>query len=368
MSIGICNFAQMTNFNSNIAVVDLFCGIGGLSQGFIQEGLNVVAGYDNDPSCKFAFEKNHKSKYYTKDVTELKGEELDEIFGSKLKILIGCAPCQPFSSYSFKVKVKDEKKLNLLYTFSRLIEETLPTIVSMENVPQLVDFKKYSIFEDFCNKLISLGYFVDYRIVYCPDYGIPQTRKRLVLLASKLGKISLIPKTHTPNDYVTVRQTIEYLEPVNSGEYDKNDPLHRARLLSAKNLERVRHTSEGGSWKEWPQELLLECFKKKSGMTYGSVYGRMKWDEPAPTMTTHCTGLGNGRFGHPSQDRAITLREAALFQTFPLNYEFFESLDKYNPSIISRQIGNAVPPKLGAVIAKSIIKHLNQYGLWENKN
>ncbi len=358
----------MLENNENIAVIDLFCGIGGLSQGFRQEGLNIVAGYDNDPSCKFAFEKNHNSQYYIKDVTELKGEELDIVFGNKLKVLVGCAPCQPFSSYSFKVKEKDQKKLNLLYTFSRLVEETLPTIVSMENVPQLVDFSKYSIFKDFCEKLISLGYFVDYRIVYCPDYGIPQKRKRLVLLASRLGEISLIPKTHTPENYQTVRQTIEHLEPVNSGEYDQNDPLHRARLLSNKNLERIRHTSEGGSWKEWPQELLLECFKRQSGMTYGSVYGRMKWDEPAPTMTTHCTGLGNGRFGHPTQDRAITLREAALFQTFPMDYQFFESLDKYNPSVISRHIGNAVPPKLGAIIAKSIKKHLNQYGLWENKD
>jgi DNA (cytosine-5)-methyltransferase 1 len=355
----------MLELNKNIAVIDLFCGIGGLTHGFVSEGLNVVAGYDNDSSCKFAFEKNHDAKFYAQDITELNGTELDIVFDNRTKILVGCAPCQPFSSYSFKVKEKDEKKLNLLYTFSRLVEETLPVIVSMENVPQLVDFNKYAVFKDFCIKLESLGYYVDYQIVYCPDYGIPQKRKRLVLLASKLGHITLIPKTHKPEEYLTVREAIGHLNPVKSGEYDKSDPLHRARSLSDKNIERVKHTSEGGGWKEWPAELVLDCFKKKSGMTYGSVYGRMKWDEPAPTMTTHCTGLGNGRFGHPTQNRAITLREAAIFQTFPEEYEFYESLNKYNPSIICRQIGNAVPPKLGSVIAKSIKNHLKQYGLWE---
>ena len=354
----------MSKINQNTAVIDLFCGIGGLSQGFMMEQFNIVAGYDNDNSCKYAFEKNHNSTFYLKNITELKGEELNKIFDNKVKILVGCAPCQPFSSYSFKVKVKDEKKLNLLYTFSRLVEETQPTIVSMENVPQLIDFNESSIFKDFCDKLSAMGYFIDIKVVYCPDYGIPQKRRRLVLLASKLGEISLMPITHTPENYVTVRDTIEKLPPVNAGEYDKNDLLHRARRLTDINLKRIKHTSEGGGWKEWTEELVLECFKKKSGKTYGSVYGRMKWNEPAPTMTTHCTGLGNGRFGHPEQDRAITLREAALFQTFPLNYSFFESIDSFNSSVVSRQIGNAVPPQLGKVIALSIKKHLKKYRLW----
>ena len=351
---------------TDIAVIDLFCGIGGLSQGFVLENFNVISGYDNDFSCKYTYETNNNAIFHTEDVSKLNGNTLNKEFGNNLKILVGCAPCQPFSSYSFKVKKKDETKLNLLYSFSRLIEETQPTIVSMENVPQLVDFSKFTIFKDFYEKLVSLGYFVSYQVVFCSDYGIPQRRRRLVLLASKLGKISLISKTHTSENYVTVRNTIENLKPVNAGEYDKNDPLHRARRLSDINLKRIRHTKEGGGWRSWPQELILECFKKPSGKSYGSVYGRMKWNEPAPTMTTHCTGLGNGRFGHPEQDRAITLREAALFQTFPMKYEFYESLDKFNPSVICRQIGNAVPPKLGQVIAKSIKQHLIKYDLWQN--
>ncbi|KAA6341716.1 DNA (cytosine-5)-methyltransferase 1 [termite gut metagenome] len=348
--------------NDNIAVIDLFCGIGGLSQGFVMENFNVVSGYDNDVSCRYTYETNNKAIFHNEDVSKLDGKKLNNEFGGKLKILVGCAPCQPFSPYSFRIKDKDPDKMNLLYSFFRLVEETQPTIVSMENVPQLVDFSKFTIFKDFHEGLKLLGYFVSYQVVFCPDYGIPQRRRRLVLLASKLGEISLIPKTHIPEHYVTVKNAIGDLEPVEAGEYDKKDPLHRARKLSDLNLKRIRHTKEGEGWKSWPKELVLDCFKKPSGQSYGSVYGRMKWDEPAPTMTTHCTGLGNGRFGHPEQDRAITLREAALFQTFPMDYKFYESLDQYNPSVICKQIGNAVPPKLGQVIAKSIKEHLIQYG------
>jgi DNA (cytosine-5)-methyltransferase 1 len=352
---------------SDYAVVDLFCGIGGLSQGFVMEDFDVISGYDNDISCKYIYEANNHAIFHAEDIRQLSGDKINQEFGSRLKILVGCAPCQPFSSYSFKVKTKDEQKLNLLYSFSRLIEETQPVIVSMENVPQLVDFNKFTVFKDFYDKLISLDYKVSHQIVFCPDYGIPQRRKRLVLLASKLGEISLISKTHTPDNYVTVKDVIAQLRPVKAGEYDINDPLHKARKLSDLNLKRIRHTKEGRSWKNWSQELVLDCFKKPSGKTYASVYGRMKWNEPAPTMTTHCTGLGNGRFGHPEQDRAITLREAALFQTFPMEYKFFESLDKFYPSIVCRQIGNAVPPKLGQVIAKSIKKHLKKYESWEKE-
>ncbi len=351
----------MSSLKSKIGVIDLFCGIGGLSHGFVLEGFNVIAGYDNVLNCKFAYEKNNEATFYHKDVTSLKGRELNKLFGANLKILIGCAPCQPFSSYSFKVKKKDDDKINLLYEFSRLIKECLPDIVSMENVPQLLDFNKSSLFNDFVEVLKSLNYKVDYKVVYCPDYGIPQKRKRLVLLASRLGEISLVKPTHSPENYVTVRNTIGRLKPVKAGEYDKKDPLHRARELSALNLKRIQHTKEGGGWKDWPKNLLPECFKRPSGKTYGSVYGRMKWDEPSPTMTTHCTGLGNGRFGHPQQDRAITLREAALLQTFPENYQFFESLETYNSSAICKQIGNAVPPKLGQIIAQSIKAHLKKY-------
>jgi len=194
--------------------------------------------------------------------------------------------------------------------------------------------------------------------VNCADYGIPQYRKRLVLLASKLGDISLIPKTHTPQNYMTVEDAIGKLEPLKSGETSKKDTLHKASKLSDLNLKRIQQSKPGGTWKDWDEELRLDCHKKKSGSTYVSVYGRMKWDEPAPTMTTHCTGIGNGRFGHPEQDRAITLREAAILQSFPKKYKFVEKNADFNKRTMSIHIGNAVPVKLGEVIGKSIIAHI----------
>jgi DNA (cytosine-5)-methyltransferase 1 len=229
----------------------------------------------------------------------------------------------------------------------------------MENVPSIKSFKLKNVLGDFVALLEQEGYSVSVDIVYCPQYGIPQTRRRLVLLASLLGPIKLIePLIKDEKEYRTVRDTIGNLPPIAAGEVCKTDSFHRASRLSPKNLLRIQATSEGGSWKEWPDALKLECHKKKSGRSFGSVYGRMVWNMPSPTITTQCMGLGNGRFGHPSQNRAITPREAALLQTFPLSYKFFE--DEKAISIIkaSRYVGNAVPPVLGEVIAESILHHL----------
>lgn len=348
-------------------VIDLFCGIGGLSYGFIQEGFNVVAGYDIDSSCKFAYETNNNAKFIDKSVVNVSANELMRFYGTSARILIGCAPCQPFSSYSYKVKKKDTTKVTLLSSFLEVVKAADPIIVSMENVPQLIKFNNGEIFDHFYNGLKELGYHISYEIVYCPEYGIPQRRKRLVLLASKLGEISLIPKTHLKEDFVTVFEAIGDLPPIKAGESDENDLLHRARALSPINIRRIQASKPGGSWREWPDELILECFKKDSGRSYGSVYGRMKWEEPSPTMTTQCTGLGNGRFGHPEQDRAISLREAARLQTFPDDFQFVDKNGAFNPSVVCRQIGNAVPPMLGRIIAKSIKQHLISYSIWQKR-
>ncbi|MGB3343976.1 MAG: DNA (cytosine-5-)-methyltransferase [Aequorivita sp.] len=353
----------MPKLSNNIGVIDLFCGIGGLSHGMYKKGFNILAGYDIDDSCKYAFEFNNKSKFFSQNIIALTGEHLKSIFNDMdIKILAGCAPCQPFSSYSNKVKNKDSSKYDLLYEFGRLIEESSPDIITMENVAQIVGFKQKPVLNDFIAKLESLNYFVNYKIVFCPDYGIPQTRKRLVLLASKFGEINLIAPTHTSENYITVRNVIGHLPPLNAGETCNNDGLHKARRLSEINLRRIKHSTINGSWMDWPEELILKCHKKDSGRSYKSVYGRMDWDKPAPTMTTLCTGLGNGRFGHPDQDRAITPREAALFQTFPTSYKFFSPETQVSVTKASRYIGNAVPPVLGEVTAESIIKHLRNHG------
>lgn len=344
---------------STYSVVDLFCGIGGLTHGFFLEGFDLVAGIDSDPSCKYAFEKNNGARFIEADIAQLTTNVLSDLYPEdSIKILVGCAPCQPFSNYTNKLKEKNHKQWSLLDEFGRLVQEMQPMIVSMENVPSL---SKKDVFKDFVALLKRNEYHVAWKNVYCPDYGVPQMRLRLVLLASKLGEISLISPTHQPEEYITVRQAISHLHPIAAGEVSEHDPLHRASLMSDTNFERIKHSIPGGTWKDWPKDLLAPCHQKSSGKSYHNVYGRMEWDKISPTITTEFTGFGNGRFGHPEQDRALSLREGALLQTFPMNYEFFEPGTDYYLTHIAKYIGNAVPVALARVIAKSILFHLKSY-------
>ena len=344
-----------------IEVVDLFCGIGGLSFGMKSKGFNILAGYDLDSTCRYAYETNNDAKFIYKDIKTVTADEIRSRYSkNSIRVLAGCAPCQPFSSYAFKNKEKDPNKYDLLYEFGRLVKDVEPDIVTMENVAQILSFKKKPVLQDFVELLKENEYQVWVEPVYCPDYGVPQTRRRLVLLASRFGKISLIPPTHTTDKYVTVKDIIGGLPKLKAVETDKRDPLHRAKVLSPLNMKRIHNTPYGGGWRDWPDELVLQCHKSEKGKTFGSVYGRMVWERPAPTMTTQCTGLGNGRFGHPEQDRAISVREAALIQTFPRTYKFFPDEKDVAITKASRYIGNAVPPRLGEVIAESILYHLNR--------
>ena len=231
----------------------------------------------------------------------------------------------------------------------------------MENVPTLISYKDGKVFSDFVDYLKSKQYHVWYNIVNCPDYGIPQFRRRLVLLASKFGEIEIIPTTHTKEKYQTVQDAIGELEPIEAGGVSKKDSLHRCRNLAAKNMMRIKATPEGGDWRSWPEDLVLTCHKKESGKSFGSVYGRMKWKQPSPTITTEFIGIGSGRFGHPAQDRAISLREAALLQTFPYYYDFVDPDERFSAQRIAIHVGNAVPVRLGQIIAKSIKQHVRQH-------
>lgn len=335
-------------------VVDLFCGVGGLTCGLQKAGLNVIAGYDLDSSCEYPYTHNNNSLFINKNIEEVTGKEIKRLLrGYDVKILAGCAPCQPFSSHQKDKKDRSKHKdWKLLYQFARLIKESKPHIVSMENVPEL---EKEKVFKDFVDTLKQLKYNVIYKTVNAADYGVPQRRKRLLLLASKLKKIDFIEPTHKAP--VTVRDAIGHLPSIDAGVENNTDRLHITSSLSEVNLKRIQHSKPGGSWKDWPKELVLECHKKEKGQTYTSVYGRMKWDDVSPTITTQFTGYGTGRFGHPVQDRALTLREGAILQSFPENYSFISPDESIVIKNVSRQIGNAVPPKLGEVIGISILKH-----------
>ncbi len=341
---------------SKISCVDLFCGAGGLTHGFVLEGLPVVAGIDLDPACKFPYEANNKANFIERDVSNITGRELSTLFGdASIKILAGCAPCQPFSTYAQGLQQEENGKWGLLYEFARLATETQPDIITMENVPTVA---RHAVFHDFVNVLKDLGYEVWHSVVDSSLYGVPQSRNRMVLLASKHGKIEMIPPTHIKPK--TVRDAIDGLPSLSAGGVSANDRLHISSNLSEKNLLRIKASKPGGSWKDWPEHLIAKCHQSDKGKTYRAVYGRMEWDKPAPTMTTQCYGFGNGRFGHPEQHRAISLREAAILQSFPKDYLFVSDENQVAFTILGRLIGNAVPVELGRAIARSINLHLKE--------
>lgn len=338
-----------------IACVDLFCGAGGLTHGFVLEGLPVVAGIDLDPACRFPYVTNNHAQFLERDISKVTAEELQNLFGdAELTVLAGCAPCQPFSTYAQRYEVDGKDgKWGLLYEFARLAQGASPDVITMENVPTVA---KHEVFHDFVDALNRLGYTVWFDVVDSSKYGVPQMRRRMVLFASKHGEIKMIPPTHERPK--TVRQAIGRLRALDAGEMAPRDRLHASSSLSSKNLQRIRASRPGGTWRDWPQHLVSECHKAESGRTYPGVYGRMTWNQPAPTMTTQCYGFGNGRFGHPDQDRAISLREAAILQSFPRKYAFVPPGGEVSFTALGRLIGNAVPVDLGRAIARSINCHI----------
>lgn len=344
-----------------ISAVDLFCGVGGLTHGLSQANIDVRLGIDIDPASQYPFEINNDAKFLKADVVGLDSEIIKRHFlPGSITLLAGCAPCQPFSTYSQSTKrggvlPKDRGKKNdwkLVGRFGDLIEEIQPDLVAMENVPPLM---REDVYHRFLARLD--GYSVDARVIDCRAVGLPQTRKRLVLVASKLGPISL-PKFDRERQ--TVRSTIGKLPPIDAGESSLGDRLHKASALSALNMRRIRSSTPGGTWRDWPEEIRARCHSRESGFTYPAVYGRMSWDEPSPTITTQCFGYGNGRFGHPEQDRAISLREAAMLQGFPQTYSFLREDEPASFAVLGRLIGNAVPVTLGKVIGELLVDHITR--------
>ena len=342
----------------NIKVIDLFSGVGGLTHGLELAGLNVVAGIDNDKHCEYGYNANNNAKFILKDITSATFEELNDLFkDATIKILVGCAPCQPYSKLNQKKDI-DKSILAPFDKFSELITQIKPDIVFMENVRGIM---QYDSFFDFIKNLTNNNYKIDYKVVNFADYGVAQNRKRFILLASRLGIINIPKSTHI-NKHITVRQIIGDLEPIEMGKNNINDPLHCSSKLNSLNLQRIKATPHnGGSQKSWSDELLLKCHQKATGQSFRSTYGRMFWDKPAPTLTTLCLGYGNGKYGHPEQNRAISLREAARIQSFPDSYKFVNYNQAIRSGIIARLIGNAVPIHFSRIIGNTIKQHAEAY-------
>lgn len=337
-----------------VAGIDLFCGAGGLTYGLQKAGVRIVAGVDLDPICEFPFTANNGARFIKADVRGLTARDLSKLYPSgAIRLLAGCAPCRPFSPFRRGTDNSDDHEWGLVAEFGRLVRELRPELVTMENVPGL---GSKPIFTRFVRSLQRSGYHVDSRSVYCPPLGIPQHRRRLVLLASRIGPVEVPLGSLTRENYLTVGDTIGSLSKVAAGEASRYDRLHKARSVSKTNLRRLRASRPGGTWRDWEESLRAECHQRGSGSSYQSVYARMTWDEPSPTITTQSYNFGTGRFGHPEQDRAITPREAALLQTFPARYRFVKPREPVYLLQVGRLIGNAVPPRLGFVVGEELIR------------
>ena len=345
--------------DNGIAAVDLFCGIGGLSYGLASAGVNVVAGIDVDGSCKFPFEANVSgAEFIERDIREVTAEYLSGLWPEgATRLLAGCAPCQPFSSYRRDVSPSNDHRWELLNEFGRLVEDTQPEFVTTENVPRI---EGKAVFASFVAMLDDLGYSVDSDVRRCTDYGLAQNRRRLVLVASRLGTAEVPDGDRRGQPPKTVRQAIGNLPVIEAGSADEADPVHRSRGLSKLNKKRMAASKPGGTWHDWPVKLRAPCHRRASGAAFKNVYARMSWDKPSPTITTYFHNFGAGRFGHPDpeQHRTISLREAAILQGFPDHYRFAPDGEAAPLTTLGRHIGNAVPPPLGAAIGRSFVKSL----------
>ena len=331
---------------NRIACIDLFCGAGGLTRGLLDAGMRVVRGVDKDGTAKETYERNNPgAKFIQADIRNISPDDIiDDADRSGGLLLAGCAPCQPFSRHAPK-GVADERRSLIEYVGS-LVEGILPEYVLVENVPGFREGNPH--WTAFLGILREKDYYIDDQVVDAKDYGVPQTRRRYVLLASREGPIAIPEGKKNPK---TVRETIGRFPKLGAGESRPELANHVASVLSPKLLERIRITPpNGGSRRNTPKSVWTECHLKHTGHT--DTYGRMRWDTPAPTLTCRCISLSNGRFGHPEQHRAISVREAAALQTFKNDYVFYSTKTRN-----AAHIGNAVPPLMAKTLGEAIAVH-----------
>lgn len=340
--------------------VDLFCGSGAVSWGLKQAGFSVVGAIDLDSTACSTYRANHPEvELIEKDIRRVKPIDfLRSIGDCDIDLLVVCAPCQPFSSRNRK-KAQNDDRSRLVLESLRFVSELNPKMVFFENVPNI---GKTSVFNELAKRLAQIGYFLSTpQRIDAAELGVPQRRARMILIGAKneslLNEAQKIPKKSRQ----TVSESIRNLPiPPVSTPVSGGDPLHFSRRHSALNIARLRHIPhDGGSRDVLPDHLILTCHKKLEGKknSFLDTYGRMKWDDVAPTLTTGCTDITKGRYAHPVQDRAITLREAARLQSFPDSYVFAG-----NSAQIATQIGNAVPPKMMESIAQSLFSALVALG------
>jgi DNA (cytosine-5)-methyltransferase 1 len=341
-----------------IRVVDFFSGCGGTSSGLRDAGLEIAVGIDCDTDAAKTYALNFpEARFINKDIRKLRTSALGtDLWAEGTELLFSaCAPCQPFSKQRRGTAPEDDR-VPLLIELIRFVRYYEPEYIFVENVPGLQTLKyEHGPFAMFVAKLTALGYDLEHRVIDSCDYGVPQRRRRLVIIGSSVGPLKFPRPTHGPSSrrgtYSSVWDWIGDLPPLQAGQEDPTVPNHRASALSPTNLRRIQATLEGGGRENWPESLLLACHKDDyDGHT--DVYGRMQRHALASALTTRCISLSNGRFGHPVQDRAISVREAACLQTFSRSFQFDGSMTS-----MARQIGNAVPVLISHRFGKMFLTH-----------
>lgn len=352
-----------------LKAVDFFCGAGGMSCGFKQAGVEILAGVDIEKQFEQTFLANNAgAKFINRDIVRYQPEELNDELGLKRYddelIFIGCSPCQYWSKINNN-KHKSFYSNNLIHDFQRFIKYFMPGHVVVENVPGIIKEKNNHILLTFLDFLTFQGYQYEYRIVRTDHYGVPQKRKRFVLIASRVKEKIEFPNPEegtklTVRDFIGQHNGFPSLP---DGHSDPDDFMNSTSALSAKNKRRIELTEKDGgtrlAWKDDP-ELQIPAYEGKDHY-YRSIYGRLWWDKPSTTITTRFIATSCGRFTHPEENRGLSLREGATLQTFPKDYKFVGGLVS-----IAKQIGNAVPPELARRIALSI-KYSNQWQLFKQK-
>lgn len=336
--------------------IDFFCGAGGLTRGLVDAGIQVLAGIDNNEDCQATYERNNPgSKFLVRDIKELLDSEVDAIIGRRPRhelIFAGCAPCQPFSTH--QKGDGDITQKTLLSRLARMVEIHQPGFVVIENVPGIARVAGDSTYKRFLRALRNAGYLCEEGALDAKHYGVPQNRRRWVVIASRHRVPQLPARTHGPGGlpFESVQNAIADLPAIRAGETHSTVPNHKAAQISEVNMERLRLTPHnGGRRLDWPDDLKLKCHGGNyKGHT--DVYGRMVWGNPAPTLTCRCYSISNGRYGHPEQDRAISLREAARLQTFTDDYVFYGN----SQASVGAMIGNAVPVRLGRVLGTTLMR------------
>ncbi|MCK8493781.1 DNA cytosine methyltransferase [Spirosoma sp. RP8] len=337
---------------------DLFAGCGGLTEGMHEAGFETVLAFELEPVAVQTYRMNHPgTEVIEGDIRNVDLESIKKkLNGQTLHLLAGCPPCQGFSSVRRlnRKQAVDDKRNSLILEFLRFVKELRPYTIMMENVPGL---KEYDQFKKVVSELTSdeLGYQVDVRVVNVKDYGVAQSRKRLVLLGSRLKQSTPILVAGPTGERRTVRHEIEHLPSPD----ETDDELHK--MVSTHTdavMKRIQLTPKnGGSWKDLPSEYVLNCHSKPN-VGFNDIYGRLRWDDYSSTITGGCLNPSKGRFLHPVQDRAITPREAALLQSFPDNYRFPVSIKKADLALM---IGNALPPRFSKVQCNHLKNHLDTY-------